>query len=85
MAEFQTVIISGMSLAEFPDIQALSNSQKLELIDEIWKSVDAHADFLEVNPAEKELLDERWSTFLRMPETALSVDEFRARLRTSRS
>ncbi len=47
-----------MTLAEFPQVQALSVREKLELVDEIWKSVSASSDSLEVTQEEKDILDE---------------------------
>jgi putative addiction module component (TIGR02574 family) len=69
-----------MTLAELPQIQALSTREKLELVDEIWKSVSASPDFLEVTQEEKELLDSRWAEFMGDPASALSVDGFKRKL-----
>ena len=64
-----------MKLAELPQIQSLSVCEKLELVDEIWKSVQTEADALEVSEDEKHLLDARWSDYLADPASALSLDD----------
>ena len=61
-----------MTLAELPQVQALSVREKLELVDEIWKSVSSSPDSLEVTQEEKDILDSRWVEFHRNPTSALS-------------
>lgn len=74
-----------VTLTELPQVQALSVREKLELVDEIWKSVSANSDSLEVTQEEKDILDDRWADFLRNPTAALSVDEFRSKIRALRA
>lgn len=74
-----------MSLTEFPQVQALSVYQKLELLDEIWKSVSEDPASLAVTQDEKNLLDQRWKGFLESPGNALTVDQFKQKLKTLRS
>ncbi len=66
-----------MSLTEFPQVQALSTRQKLELVDEIRKDVAADLDSLEVTKETQNLLDERWAAFLESPSSALTVEQFK--------
>lgn len=66
-----------MSLAESPQVQALSVREKLALVDELWKAVSADLDTLEVTQEEKDTLSGRWETFLQNPSSALSVDQFK--------
>ena len=42
----------------------VSVREKLDLVDEIWKSVHSEADSLEVPVEEKTLPDHRWAEFL---------------------
>jgi putative addiction module component (TIGR02574 family) len=42
-------------------------------------------DALEVSEAEKTTLDERWSAFLKDPASALTVEQFKERLRALRA
>ena len=74
-----------MILSELPQVQALSTREKLELVDEIWKSVVPHLDSLEVTQEEKDILDQRWADFLRNPALALTVDEFKGRINALRA
>jgi putative addiction module component (TIGR02574 family) len=69
-----------MKLADLPGILALSAREKLELIDELWQDVTREVDRLEVSPEEKQLLDERWASFLGNPGAALTIEELQERL-----
>jgi putative addiction module component (TIGR02574 family) len=73
-----------MKLADLPDIRALSAREKLQLLDELWQDVAHDLDSLEVSETEKELLDQRWATFLRDPAAALSLEQFKERVKTLR-
>jgi putative addiction module component (TIGR02574 family) len=79
------VVTCPMTLAELPQIQALSAREKLELVDEIWKSVSANSDSLEVTQDEQEILNSRWTDFLRNPASALSVDDFKSQINALRA
>ena len=74
-----------MKLTEFPQIQSLSVREKLDLVDEIWKSASPEADLLEVSAEEKQLLDGRWAEFLAAPEAALTIEQFKDQLKLLRS
>ena len=73
-----------MKLADLPDIRALSAREKLQLLDELWQDVAHDLDSLEVSETEKELLDQRRATFLRDPAAALSLEQFKERVKTLR-
>ena len=70
-----------MRLTDFPDVQDLPVRQKLELVDELWLSMAPELDSLEVSEREQELLDERWAAFIQNPESAITLDEFRKRMK----
>ncbi|NJK91667.1 MAG: hypothetical protein HC904_07485 [Blastochloris sp.] len=74
-----------MTLKELPQVQALSAREKLELVDEIWKSVSASLDSLEITQEEKDLLDSRWSEFLNNPSAVLSMDSFKNKMNALRA
>ena len=74
-----------MKLADFPDVQDLPVRQKLELVDELWLSMAPELDTLEASEPEQELLDERWAAFIQDPESAITLDEFRKRMKAQRS
>ena len=74
-----------MSLAELPQVQALSVREKLELVDELWKAVSADLDAMEVTQEEKDTLNARWEDFLQNPSCALTVDQFKKGLSALRS
>ena len=73
-----------MTLTDLPEVQALSAREKLELVDELWKSLAAEWETLPVSDEEKRILDERWETFLQEPASALSLEQFRERLKALR-
>lgn len=73
-----------MKLADLPEVQALSAREKLELADELWRAVARDLENLEVSSAEKELLDQRWSAYLRDPSSALTVEQFKDKVKALR-
>ncbi len=69
-----------MSLTELPQVQALSVREKLELVDEIWKSVSLDLETQEVSLEERAVLDQRWAAFLAEPSTMLTIKQFKDQL-----
>lgn len=65
-----------MILADFPQLQALPVGEKLLMVDELWQSIGAACDTIEVSEAEKRELDSRWARFERDPSRALTLDQF---------
>lgn len=74
-----------MSLTEFPQVQALSTRQKLELVDEIWKDVAQDLASSEVTQDEKILLNSRWEAFLANPSSAMTLEQFKNGLEAIRA
>ena len=74
-----------MTLTDLPEVRALSAREKLQLVDELWRSVAPELDSLEVSEEEKGLLDERWAAFLKNPAAALTLEQFKEKLKTLRS
>jgi putative addiction module component (TIGR02574 family) len=62
----------------------LSAREKLQLLDELWQDVAHDLDSLEVSETEKKLLDQRWAGFLRDPAAALSLEQFKERVKVLR-
>jgi putative addiction module component (TIGR02574 family) len=75
----------AMSLTDLPQVQSLSVHEKLELMDDLWKSVSSDLDAMEAAQEEKELLDGRWSRFLLNPASALTVEQFNQELNALRA
>jgi len=73
-----------MRLADLPDVRALSTREKLQLLDELWQDVAHDLGSLEVSETEKELLDQRWAVFLRDPAAALTLEQFKQRVKALR-
>ena len=69
-----------MSPADLPQVQSLSIPEKLELVDEIWKSVSTDFAGMEATQEEKDTLDARWSQFLQNPSPARKIDLFKQEL-----
>ena len=74
-----------MKLAELPEVQNLPVREKLELVDELWLALTQELESLEVSDDEKTLLDERWEAFLKDPDSALSLDQFRRKFSERRA
>jgi putative addiction module component (TIGR02574 family) len=73
-----------MKLADLPAVEALPTDQKLALVDELWASIGAAIERLEVTEEEKRLLDQRWERYLGNPSAALSEEEFRRKIEALR-
>ena len=58
--------------------------KKLQLLDELWQDVVRDLDSLEVTETEKRLLDERWVAYLSDPGAALTLEQFKKRIRVLR-
>ena len=74
-----------MTLADLPQVQALSAREKLQLVDELWTEVAHQVDTLDVTAEEKQLLDQRWERFLNNPSSALALEDFQKRLQAFRT
>jgi putative addiction module component (TIGR02574 family) len=74
-----------MILSEIPQVQSLSIREKLQLVDDLWKSVSSDLDAMDVTQEEKDILDKRWSNFLQNPDSALTVDQFKIQLHALRA
>ena len=74
-----------MTLAELPQVLALSAREKLELVDEILQSVGSSIESMEVTQEEKDILDKRWSDFLKNPTSALTIDQFKDQITALRA
>jgi putative addiction module component (TIGR02574 family) len=73
-----------MKLKELPQVMALSTEEKLELIDDLWISLEPELQQVEVSEEEKKLLDNRWKKFLANPDSALTLDQVKALLAARR-
>ena len=66
-------------------IEQMTLVEKLQLVDELWRSMMPELESLGVSQEEKELLDQRWVAFLRDPSSALTLEEFQIRMTALRS
>src|SRR5688572_12731482 len=72
---------SAVKLADFPEVQALSTREKLELVDELWQDLARELDKLDVTAEEKKILDDRWADFIRNPSSALTLEQLQERVK----
>jgi putative addiction module component (TIGR02574 family) len=72
-----------MSLAELPQIQQLTDREKLELIGEIWDSIESAWDDAPLTPWQQQKLAERLAADAERPDDVLGLDEFERRVRAS--
>lgn len=70
-----------MKLIDLPELQNLPVLEKLRLVDELWLSMTQELESLEVSQEERDALDERWVTFLSNPSAALTIEEFKERMK----
>jgi len=73
-----------MKLADLPEVQDLPVRDKLQLVDDLWLSMAAQISALSVSDEEKTLLDERWASFLKDPDSALTLEQFQEKMRALR-
>ncbi len=73
-----------MKLADLPEVQNLPVRDKLQLVDDLWLSMAAQISALNVSDEEKTLLDERWASFLKDPDSALTLEQFQEKMRALR-
>lgn len=73
-----------MKLADIPELQALPIEDKLQRVEELWVDVARDLDTLEVSSEQREVLDERWASFLRDPSRPLTIEQFQERLKAVR-
>jgi len=74
-----------MNLTELPQVQSLTVHEKLELVDDLWRSVSSEIDAMEVTQEESDMLNVRWFRFLQTPSSALTVDQFKQELNALRA
>lgn len=74
-----------MTLADFPQVQALPVREKLFMVEELWQSIGESTEELEVSEAEKRELDSRWERFERDPSRALTLEQFDALMQAKRA
>ena len=74
-----------MIRTELPLVQTLSVREKLELVDDLLKSLSSDLDEIGATQEEKDILDGRWAHFLQNPSSALTVDQFKRELNALRA
>ena len=74
-----------MKLIDLPEVHDLPIREKLQLVDELWLSVTEELESLEVSKEERDTLDARWAAFLKDPDSALTVAQFREQMKALRA
>ena len=62
------------------DVLNLSVEERIELVGEIWNSIAAVPEKVELSPEVRELLESRLEEFRRNPNSGASWEEVKARL-----
>jgi putative addiction module component (TIGR02574 family) len=70
-----------MSKLMIPEVERLSVADKLQLIDQLWSDVAAHADEIPVPEWHRRILAERHQEFLKNPEAGEPWEVVRDRIR----
>lgn len=76
----QSVFFCDMTLAAFPELRKLSNSQRLKLADELWQS--GISDSARVPAKQQKKLSERWTAYKSGKIKRISMGELSKRLDT---
>ena len=66
-----------MSIAEFPQLQALTRDEKFQLIDELLVSVGQDPEPWTISDEEKAILDEWLDEHEANPGTSIPLEEFK--------
>jgi putative addiction module component (TIGR02574 family) len=72
------------TLNHFPEVQSLPTQKKLQLAEELWLSVSRELQSIDVSADVKLKLEERWETYLRDPSQAITLEEFKRRIKADR-
>ena len=62
------------------DTLELSIPERIQLVEEIWNSIVAEADAVELTEAEKKLIDERLEAYRRDPQAGATWEEVYRRI-----
>ena len=65
-------------------IDKLSDEEKLGLVEEIWESMEEPVKGMSLTEAQKQELDRRVAHYEAQPESALTWDELKQRVRAKR-
>jgi len=65
-------------------LDKLSNEEKIELVGEIWDSISNHDELFELTEEQKQELDRRVAESEAHPESGMTWEEVRDRLRKRR-
>ena len=66
-----------MSTAKKINIEALSQSERILLAEELWDSVANDQDFLQVTDSQKKVIEERLAAYKASPDEGVSWDEIK--------
>lgn len=67
-----------------PDLDQLSTSERLQLVQDLWDSIAAEPDSVPVTEAQQEELERRLSAYREEKDTGASWAEVKERLRDER-
>jgi putative addiction module component (TIGR02574 family) len=70
-----------MSTISVSDLLHLSVAERIQLVEDLWDSIAAEPEALELTEAQKEELDRRMAEHKADPSSAIPWEEVRARLR----
>ena len=65
---------------KIPELEKLTDPEKLQLINELWDSLTSGKDFLPMPKAHKRILDERWKEHVTSPEEGSTWQEVKSRI-----
>ena len=77
LTEDTSCYVGSMSLADIPQIGQLTVEEKLQLVEDLWDSIQPLAEDLPPSDEEKALLNERFEAHQSAPESALTLEEFK--------
>jgi putative addiction module component (TIGR02574 family) len=70
---------------DYRSVFDLSPAEKIQLVEDLWDDIAAHPEDIPVHDWQKQLLDERRAKLDANPESALSWEEVKRRVRAHRA
>lgn len=66
-----------MHITEIPQLEALSTSEKIILVEELWDSIRTAENSIAVTDSQKKVLDSRLKKHGESPGTAIPFEQFK--------
>lgn len=70
--------------SQMPDLSQLSVAERIIVVEQIWDSIAAEQEALDLTPAQKAELDRRLESYRQTPTAGASWEEVKARIQAKK-